>query len=149
MKALLENKKTILNTLIVLSFIVFLISIADLDNLRETMFKPDLIQDQFPKIITQAAKNTLIFTISGFAGGSILGLLLALMKLSSVRFYRIISSAYIDIIRGLPAILILIFIVLLMKIYYYKDKISFSLMVPYFLWSGYALVLNFNIFILN
>ena len=123
MKALLENKKTILNTLIVLSFIVFLISIADLDNLRETMFKPDLIQDQFPKIITQAAKNTLIFTISGFAGGSILGLLLALMKLSSVRFYRIISSAYIDIIRGLPAILILIFIA-------YGIPIAFGIRIP-------------------
>ena len=49
----------------------------------------------------------------------------------------------------LDLVFILIFIVLLMKIYYFKDKISFSLMVPYFLWSGYALVLNFNIFILN
>ena len=49
----------------------------------------------------------------------------------------------------LDLVLILIFIVLLMKIYYLKDKISFSLMVPYFLWSGYALVLNFSIFILN
>ena len=49
----------------------------------------------------------------------------------------------------LDLVLILIFIVLLMKIYYLKDKISFSLMIPYFLWSSYALVLNFNIFILN
>ena len=49
----------------------------------------------------------------------------------------------------LDLVIILIFIVLLMKIYYLKDKISFSLMVPYFLWSVYALVLNFNIFILN
>ena len=49
----------------------------------------------------------------------------------------------------LDLFIILIFILLLMKIYYSKDKISFSLMVPYFLWSGYALVLNFNIFILN
>ena len=49
----------------------------------------------------------------------------------------------------LDLLIILIFIVLLMKIYYSKDKISFSLMVPYFLWSSYALVLNFNIFILN
>ena len=49
----------------------------------------------------------------------------------------------------LDLVLILIFIVILMKIYYLKDKISFSLMIPYFLWSGYALVLNFNIFILN
>ncbi len=46
-------------------------------------------------------------------------------------------------------IIILIFIVFLMKIYYLKDKISFTLMIPYFLWSSYALVLNFNIFILN
>ena len=49
----------------------------------------------------------------------------------------------------LDLFIILIFILLLMKIYYSKDKISFSLMVPYFLWSSYALVLNFNIFILN
>ena len=49
----------------------------------------------------------------------------------------------------LDLIIILIFIVLLMKVYYLKDKISFSLMIPYFLWSLYALVLNFNIFILN
>ena len=123
MKAILENKKTLINTFIVILFFLFLISIADLDNLRETMFKPDLIQDQFPKIITQAAKNTLIFTISGFAGGSVLGLLLALMKLSSVSFYRIISSVYIDIIRGLPAILILIFIA-------YGIPIAFGVRIP-------------------
>ena len=123
MKAVLENKKTLINTFIVIIFFLFLISIADLDNLRETMFKPDLIQDQFPKIITQAAKNTLIFTISGFAGGSVLGLLLALMKLSSVSFYRIISSIYIDIIRGLPAILILIFIA-------YGIPIAFGVRIP-------------------
>ena len=49
----------------------------------------------------------------------------------------------------LDLFIILIFILLLMKIYYSKDKISFSLMIPYFLWSGYAFVLNFNIFILN
>ena len=46
-------------------------------------------------------------------------------------------------------VIILIFIFLLMKIYFLKDKISFFLMTPYFLWSVYALVLNFNIFILN
>ena len=49
----------------------------------------------------------------------------------------------------LDLIIILIFIVLLMRAYYFKDKISFSLMIPYFLWSLYALILNYNIFILN
>ncbi len=49
----------------------------------------------------------------------------------------------------LDLVIILIFIITLTKIYYYRDKISFTLMIPYLLWSSYALVLNFNIFILN
>jgi len=120
---ILRNRKTILNTVLIVFFIGLLISFADLNNMRETMFKPDLIKDQFPKIITQAAKNTLIFTISGFAGGSILGLILALMKLSNFSFYRIISSLFIDVIRGLPAILILIFIA-------YGLPIAFGVRIP-------------------
>ena len=46
-------------------------------------------------------------------------------------------------------VIILIFIILLMKSYLNKDKISFYLMTPYFLWSSYALILNSSIFILN
>ena len=46
-------------------------------------------------------------------------------------------------------IIILIFIVILMRIYFYKNKVSFYLMTPYFFWSFYALVLNSSIFLLN
>ena len=46
-------------------------------------------------------------------------------------------------------IIILIFILLLMKNYFNKNKISFYLMIPYLLWSSYALILNSSIFILN
>ena len=46
-------------------------------------------------------------------------------------------------------IIILIFIVILMKIYLNKDKLSFFIMVPYFLWTLYASVLNTAIVILN
>jgi len=49
----------------------------------------------------------------------------------------------------LNLIIILIFILILMKEYFKKDKISFYLMVPYISWSSYALVLNTAIFILN
>tara|TARA_B100000686_G_C16059679_1_gene604009 strand:+ start:204 stop:488 length:285 start_codon:yes stop_codon:yes gene_type:complete len=45
--------------------------------------------------------------------------------------------------------IILIFIIWLMKIYYQINKISFLLMMPYLLWSSYALVLNTTIFYLN
>jgi benzodiazapine receptor len=46
-------------------------------------------------------------------------------------------------------IIILFFIIILMKIYLNKDKLSFFIMVPYFLWTFYALVLNIEIVILN
>ena len=45
--------------------------------------------------------------------------------------------------------IILTFIILLMKSYLTRDKVSFYLMTPYFLWSSYALILNSSIFILN
>mgnify|MGYP001458070940 CR=1 FL=1 len=46
-------------------------------------------------------------------------------------------------------IIILFFIILLMKIYYKINIISFYLMIPYFLWSSYAFILNTSIFLLN
>ncbi len=46
-------------------------------------------------------------------------------------------------------IIILIFILLLMRKYFKLDKVSFYLMTPYLLWSTYALILNFSIFLLN
>ena len=49
----------------------------------------------------------------------------------------------------LNLIIILIFITILMREYFIKDKISFTLMVPYLFWSVYALLLNSAIFLLN
>jgi|TARA_B110001450_G_scaffold252105_1_gene273248 tryptophan-rich sensory protein len=46
-------------------------------------------------------------------------------------------------------IIILIFIIALMRIYFKENRISFYLIIPYFLWSGYALILNTAIFLLN
>ena len=49
----------------------------------------------------------------------------------------------------LNLIIILIFIVILLKIFFKKDKLSFYFMLPYFIWSSYALFLNFSIYLLN
>jgi len=46
-------------------------------------------------------------------------------------------------------LIILFFIVVLMKKYFEKDKISFYLMIPYLIWSCYAFVLNSVILVLN
>ncbi|GGL10344.1 amino acid ABC transporter permease [Sphaerisporangium melleum] len=75
--------------------------------------KMDVAVKAFPEVFTVALRNTIIYTVGGFVFGSIGGLLLALMRLSSVRPYRWIAVVYIEIFRGLPALLIFLFILFL------------------------------------
>ena len=49
----------------------------------------------------------------------------------------------------LNLVIILTFIIILMKEYFVRDKVSFFLMTPYLVWSSYALILNSSIFLLN
>jgi polar amino acid transport system permease protein len=91
--------------------VIAVIAIAvDWTVLLNALFKWEIVVDQFPKILTQAAKNTLIFTAFGFSGGLVIGLIIALMRLSTIRVYRTAASIYIDIFRGLPALLTILLI---------------------------------------
>ncbi len=49
----------------------------------------------------------------------------------------------------LNLLLIIFFIIWLMRIYYSNNKLSFLLMLPYLLWSSYALILNVSLLYLN
>ena len=49
----------------------------------------------------------------------------------------------------LNLVIILAFIILLMKIYFTVNKLSFYLFLPYFVWTSYALILNSAIYYLN
>ena len=49
----------------------------------------------------------------------------------------------------LNLMIILIFIIILMKVYFVKDMLSFYITLPYFFWSSYALILNLSIVVLN
>ncbi|MBT2530303.1 amino acid ABC transporter permease [Streptomyces sp. ISL-99] len=84
--------------------------LADWDRLQNQFAQKDLVAQLFPEIITIALRNTVVYTLSGFAFGLVLGLIVALMRLSSVAPYRWVASVYIEIFRGLPALLILIFV---------------------------------------
>jgi len=81
--------------------------LADWGRLRESFFRVDLARQLFPDIITIALRNTIAYTLLAFAFGLGLGLLLALMRLSSVPPYRWFARAYIELFRGLPALLVL------------------------------------------
>jgi polar amino acid transport system permease protein len=82
--------------------------LADWSELRRAFFNWELVKEQFPDVITIALKNTIIYTACGFAFGLVLGLILALMRLSSIGPYRWISTTVIELFRGLPALVVFI-----------------------------------------
>ncbi|MDQ0847210.1 amino acid ABC transporter permease [Streptomyces sp. NPDC006540] len=84
--------------------------LADWDRLQNQFAQKDLASELFPAIITTALRNTVVYTVSGFVFGLVLGLVIALMRLSSVAPYRWVAGVYIEIFRGLPALLIFIFV---------------------------------------
>lgn len=83
---------------------------ADWGRLQNQFAQVDIAKQMFPEVITLALKNTVLYTLSGFVVGLVLGMVIALMRLSSVGPYRWLAGVYIEIFRGLPALLIFIFV---------------------------------------
>ena len=83
---------------------------ADWEKIADSYFDVERAKALFPDIITIAAKNTIVYTVFAFIGGVILGTSAALLRLSSIRPYRWAASIYIEIFRGLPALLTIIFV---------------------------------------
>lgn len=89
---------------------------ADWARLGEYLFDTDTIHEMWPDMVTIAARNTILFTLTAFVGGLLLGIVLALMKLSSIGPYRWLATGYIEIFRGLPALLTIFAIAYLLPI---------------------------------
>lgn len=91
--------------LIFIAAVVLIAISADWERLRANFLQTDIAREQLPDMITVAAKNTVLFTLIAFGGGLLLGVVLALMKLSTVLPYRWLAIGYIELFRGLPALL--------------------------------------------
>lgn len=87
--------------LVITSIVLF----ADWDRLQTSFANLELARAMFPDVLIIAAKNTILYTAASYSFGFVLGLMLALMKLSTIGPYRWIASTYIEIFRGLPALL--------------------------------------------
>ena len=95
----------------VLVIIVLLAAVlADWGRIQTAFFNPEIAAEMLPEVLTVAAKNTIVYTFLAFAFGLVLALVLALMKRSTVRPYRWIATTYIELFRGLPALVTIILI---------------------------------------
>ena len=79
----------------------------DWDNVGTKVFDPEAARTVLP-LLPGALRNTIVYTVASFSLGLTLGVLLALMRLSSVAFYRAIATAYVEFFRGIPALLFVI-----------------------------------------
>jgi polar amino acid transport system permease protein len=90
--------------------LIVLLVFADWGRIRASFFQWQIITEMFPDVLLIGAKNTIIYTAAAFAFGLALALALALMKRSSVGPYRWFATAYIELFRGLPALVTIILV---------------------------------------
>lgn len=81
-----------------------------LAQLRDSFFDWQLYREALPVLIKVGLPNTLLLTLSGAAIGLIVGMGLAVAGLSRSRWLRWPARVYTDIFRGLPEVLIILFI---------------------------------------
>ena len=86
-----------------LAFVVLLIFAINWENFRKVFFNLDIARELFPGIF-RAAFNTIWYTILCFAVGLFFAVVFALMKMSKGPF-RYFAIAFIELFRGLPALL--------------------------------------------
>ncbi len=87
--------------------VLFLALKTDWVQFNAAFFRLDIVQRMWPSVITIGLKNTLIYTALAFIFGLALGLIIAMMKLSSIGPYRWFANAYVELFRGLPALVVL------------------------------------------
>lgn len=76
--------------------------------IADSFLRFEIIPKLFPTILFPGLVNTLLYTSTSFAFGLIFGMILALMKMSSLKIYQWFATIYIEFFRGIPALLVLI-----------------------------------------
>lgn len=84
--------------------------LADWHSILDNFFRWSVAKEMWPEVVTTALVNTVKYTVGAFLLGFVLGLVLAVMRLSSVAPYRWLAALYVEIFRGLPALIIFLLI---------------------------------------
>jgi polar amino acid transport system permease protein len=71
-------------------------------------FNGKILREMLPGIITEGMRNTVVYTSIAFVAGIALGLVLALGRISRRPWLRYPAATFIDVVRGLPALLVII-----------------------------------------
>ena len=96
----------------------------------------EIMEKYWRLFLLEGLKNTLILTFISVSMGTVLGALVALMRMSKLKLLRFLSSVYIEVIRGTP-------IMLQLYIFYFVlPSLLPFLKLSQFLWVSIALCVN-------
>jgi His/Glu/Gln/Arg/opine family amino acid ABC transporter permease subunit len=76
-----------------------------IERINRFFLNPDVMAQVFPQLLREGLRNTVILSFSAVAIGIVFGILLALARVSRAWWLSVPARIYIDIFRGLPAIL--------------------------------------------
>jgi polar amino acid transport system permease protein len=105
-----QRQRLVRGLLYLLAFgvVVAAIILGDWERIGRNFFNLQIMRDMLPQVITVAARNTVLYTLASFSIGLVIALGLALMRLSTVAPFRAFAIGYIELFRGLPALVTLI-----------------------------------------
>ncbi|MCK0113558.1 amino acid ABC transporter permease [Ornithinimicrobium sp. F0845] len=92
-----------------LALVVIFVLLADWDAIRRNFFLTEGFTGNWQDMIFVGAKNTILYTIISFIGGFVLAVVLVLMKLAPIAPFRWVATGYIELFRGLPALVVILF----------------------------------------
>lgn len=115
--------------------VVAAVFVADWERIRFNFLRWDTFLEMFPQVITQAAVNTLVYTLIAFGVGIVLALILAFMRLAPVAPLRWISTVYIEALRSVPALVTILLVA-------YGIPIAFQWRIPGGLYGIAAIALG-------
>ena len=104
-----------------------------------SLFIPNIIriwEEYWQVFLLQGLKNTLILTCISVSLGTLLGAVVALLRMSKSRIIRFLVSLYIEVIRGTPILLQLYIF------YFVLPNVLTFLKLSQFMWVSIALCVN-------
>ena len=104
-----------------------------------SLFIPNMVKiwtKYWHVFLLQGLKNTLILTCISVALGTVLGALVAMLRMSKSKIIRFIASVYIEVIRGTPILL------QLYVFYFVLPNVFTFLKLSPFMWVSIALCVN-------
>nr|WP_026931686.1 amino acid ABC transporter permease [Glycomyces tenuis] len=91
---------------VAIAVVALVAALADWGRIADSFLRLDIAADMFPEVWASFG-NTIAYTLLAFVFGMIVGVLIALMRVSGFGPYRWFAAVYVEIFRGLPALLVL------------------------------------------